>query len=211
MEGQQNIEFQTSDSHHPLNCNWIVWYHNPADKTWSLDSYKDILEIHSIEDYLVLKNSWEQCLPEVNEGMFFLMRKLKTGQVVYPLWEDPNNANGGVWSFKIDKDVAQEVWFKLCSYTIGETICHNTMESLQVNGISISPKKSFCIIKIWNNNCNHNDIKLLNQKLGLFLNMDEVLYSTQTNNIERDQAKVRRYESNKIAYRDAHRKGFNKF
>jgi hypothetical protein len=179
---------------HKLNSDWVIWYHNPSDNTWTPESYKDILEIRSIEDYLVLKNSWSECLPEVSDGMFFMMRKLANGQVIYPLWEDKNNLNGGVWSFKIPKENAADVWFKLCSYTIGETIGCNTPESIEINGVSISPKKNFCIVKIWNRNYTHNNIKLLSEKLT-FLNINEVLYSAHSNNIERDNNKIKKFQS----------------
>ena len=185
---------------HSLNSKWVVWYHNPSDKSWDKDSYKDILELLSLEDYLVLKNSWEKCLPSVIEGMFFLMRKLSNGKVIYPQWEDVNNKDGGYWSFKIDKATAQDVWFKLCSFTIGECICSSAMESLQVNGISISPKKNFCIIKIWNNDYNKEDIRLLSDKLD-FLDMNEVKYSSHVKNIERDTTKQVKYNSTKKNHR----------
>ncbi len=185
-----------SKSKHNLNSKWVVWYHNPSDKSWNKDSYKDILEISSLEDFLVLKNSWEKCLPSVYEGMFFLMRKLSNGNVIYPQWEDINNKDGGYWSFKIDKSAAQEVWFKLSCFTIGETICRDVMDSLQVNGISISPKKNFCIIKIWNNDYNKNNIELLSDKLD-FLDMNEVKYSSHVKNIERDTTKQIKYSSGK--------------
>jgi hypothetical protein len=193
---QGNIDCSSNFDHdrHLLNSQWVVWYHNPSDKNWTPESYKDILEIHSVEDMLVLKNSWEQCLPLVSEGMFFMMRKLKNGQVIYPLWEDKMNRNGGVWSFKLDKEDAQRVWFKLCSYTIGETICASIKDSLEITGISISPKKSFCIIKIWNQNKKNNDVKLLSAELSKFLNIKEVLYSDHDNNIERDAEKRSKYE-----------------
>ena len=198
MEGQQqhSESDETLIKNHRLNSKWVVWYHNPSDKSWNRDSYKDILELHTLEDYLVLKNSWDKCLPLVSEGMFFLMRKLDSGKVIYPQWEDVNNKDGGYWSFKIDKDEAQNVWFKLCSFTIGECICCNTMESLQVNGISISPKKNFCIIKIWNNNHKKEDIKLLSEKLT-FLDMSEVKYSSHVKNIERDTSKQIKYTNNR--------------
>ena len=48
------------------------------------------------------------------------------------------------------------------------------MESLHVNGISISPKKNFCIIKIWNNNHKKEDVKLLSEKLT-FLKFRDML------------------------------------
>ena len=198
MEGQQqhNDRDVTVVSNHRLNSKWVVWYHNPSDKSWTKESYKDILELLTLEDYLVLKNSWEECLPSVSEGMFFLMRKLDNGKVIYPQWEDVNNKDGGYWSFKINKEDAQSVWFKLCSFTLGECICANTMESLQVNGISISPKKNFCIIKIWNNNHKKEDIKLLSEKLT-FLDMSEVKYSSHVKNIERDTSKQIKYTNNR--------------
>ena len=197
MEGQQHqSECSTTNNKHLLNSKWVVWYHNPSDKSWDKDSYKDILEIASLEDFLVLKNSWEKCLPLVSEGMFFLMRKLKSGKVIYPQWEDINNKYGGYWSFKINKDLAQDVWFKLCGFTIGEYICENIQESGHINGISISPKKNFCIIKIWNNNNKKEDTKLLSSKLD-FLNMTEVKYSSHTENIERDLSKQKKYSSTK--------------
>lgn len=179
---------------HILNSKWVVWYHNPSDKSWLRDSYKDILEITSLEDFIVLQNSWSKCLPSVSEGMFFIMRKLSNGKVIYPQWEDINNKNGGYWSFKINKDIAQDIWFKLCSFTIGECICSSAMESLQVNGISISPKKHFCIIKIWNNNSTKEDVKLLSEKLT-FLNIDEVKYSSHMDNIKRDVTKKQKYNN----------------
>ena len=196
MEGQQQQEYDTSENKHLLNSKWVVWYHKPSDKSWERDSYKDILEIASLEDFFVLKNSWENCLPSVSEGMFFLMRKLKNNKVIYPQWEDINNKHGGYWSFKIDKEHAQDVWFKLFSFTVGESICENVKESLHVNGISISPKKNFCIIKIWNNNSKKEDVKLLSSKLD-FLDMNEVKYSSHMENIERDSAKQKKYSSNK--------------
>ena len=204
MDGDTDKNSIDTQEKHMLNSKWIVWYHNPSDQSWTIDSYKDILEIDTLEDFLVLKNSWEQCLPQVSEGMFFIMRKLSTGQVIYPQWEDVNNRQGGYWSFKIDKEHAQQIWFKLCSYTIGEAICNEPMESLQVNGISISPKKNFCIIKIWNNDCQKNSTSLLNKTID-FLNMEEVLYSNHTKNIERDLTKQKRYTANSYNRRNFHK------
>lgn len=175
---------------HPLNSSWIVWYHNPSDQSWTQDSYRDILEISTVEDFLVLKNSWNDCLPIASEGMYFLMRKLKNNQIIYPLWEDINNRNGGVWTFKVPKDLAISSWFKLMEFTIGETTGINANESIQINGISISPKKNFCILKIWNTNCNRNDNNLLNPQIKTMFSTSEILYNSHNSNIARDQIKI---------------------
>jgi hypothetical protein len=174
---------------HPLHSEWVVWYHNPSDQTWTQESYKDILELASIEDFLVLKNSWNQCLPLVHEGMFFMMRK-KDGRAIMPLWEDQENREGGVWSFKIDKDDAERIWFMLCMHMIGETICDDVNLSMDINGISISPKKNFCIVKIWNKTCINSQVDIISRDLT-FLDLSGVLYTNHTNNLEREQQKIK--------------------
>ena len=191
MENQSNNS--SSPMKHNLNTNWVVWYHSPTDKSWSKDSYKPILELEFIEDYLVLENSWLKCLPSVIEGMFFVMRKFKNGKTIYPQWEDINNKDGGYWSFKVDNADAQEVWCKLCKYLIGETVCREDFNPLHFNGISISPKKHFCIIKIWNVSSKVQDAGVLNNELSEFLNISEVKYSEHVKNIERDAIKVNKY------------------
>jgi len=189
---KENENEEVSNIKNPTNNKWIVWYHNPSDKNWGIESYKDILEISSIEDFWVLKNSWDKCLPKVSEGMFFLMRK-KGDVCIYPQWEDPNNTNGGYWSFKVTKTDSENVWFELMMFMLGECITNDHIESLNINGISISPKKNFCIVKIWNKDSIHNDNDLLS--LGLkFLNMEEVLYTSHKKNIEKDQIKIKRRE-----------------
>ncbi len=202
-----------SDTDHKLNTGWIVWYHSPSDKSWSKESYKSILEINTVEDYIVLERAWINCLPSVVEGMFFVMRKLNNGKIIYPQWEDINNKSGGYWSFKVDNSQAQELWYKLCKFTLGETLCSEKENPMQINGISISPKKTFCIIKIWNNNCLQQDIKTLSTELN-FLNMEEVKYSSHDKNIERDAEKLARYKD-KIRERNNKKGGlnnvFNKF
>ena len=159
----ENTSTKENLSRHPTNNKWLVWYHNPSDKNWSISSYKDILEISCIEDFWVLKNSWNECLPKVNEGMFFLMRKI--GEVcIYPQWEDPNNKNGGYWSFKVNKIDAEKTWFELMMFMLGECITKVNLDSLNINGISISPKKNFCIVKIWNKSCDNNDMMICKVK-----------------------------------------------
>lgn len=175
---------------HPTNTKWIVWYHNPSDKNWELTSYKDIIELSSIEDFCVLRNSWNKCLPKTYEGMFFLMRK-HNGECIYPQWEDKNNRKGGYWSFKVAKDDSENAWFELMMYMIGECITRDEKDIMDINGISISPKKNFCILKIWNKDCNISSNNILSKNIK-FLNMEDVLYSNHENNIQKDNIKFKK-------------------
>jgi hypothetical protein len=76
--------------------------------------------------------------------MLFVMR-----DGITPMWEDPKNRNGGCFSYKIINKHAPEVWKTLLLLLCGETLCIKTEFSKHINGITISPKKNFCIIKIW--------------------------------------------------------------
>ena len=84
---------------HPTNTHWCLWYHNPYDKKWDLNSYKKLYEFNTLEDFFKLYNNWLQVLPDVSQGMFFLMRKI-SNNYIYPMWEDKSNRDGGFWSFK---------------------------------------------------------------------------------------------------------------
>jgi len=183
---------------HKTHTKWIVWYHNPSDKNWNIESYKDIVEISSLEDFCVLKNSWDSCLPKINEGMFFLMRKTNNG-CIYPRWEDKHNKNGGYWSFKVPKEHSSTAWFELMVYIIGEHGTNDPNNTMQINGISVSPKKNFCIFKIWNKDYNKSNKNILSN--FDFLNMNEVIYSNHQDNIKKDKLKSFKYNKKKSRYR----------
>lgn len=141
-----------------LNDGWVLWYHNPNDTNWDISSYNTLAEINSIDDFW---NTYEFISNTIIENsMLFLMRK-----GIEPLWEDKNNINGGCWSFKITKGQIKKYWTELSIYLLGENLVSNKIKL--INGLSISPKKSFCIIKIWNNDKTINDVKLLNKSMDM--------------------------------------------
>ena len=189
---------ESNNKKHFTNSKWIVWYHNPSDKNWNLSSYKDIIEISCLEDFCVLKNSWDKCLPKVDEGMFFIMRQNKDGKNIYPQWEDKHNRSGGYWSYKVEKTKCNEAWFKLFMYCIAEQICTNEKLVNTINGVSISPKKSFCILKIWNSDSSLNSCDLLSNIK--YLNKSETLYSNHEFNIKKDHNKNNRNYRKKKQY-----------
>ena len=181
------------ESPHRLHTGWIVWYHSYLDKNWDMNSYKSILQINTIEDLLVLINSWNTCLPSVTEGMFFIMRKVDNDTIINPRWEDKHNINGGYWSFKVPNGDAQNIWNTLSKILIGETILTNP--TMDINGISISPKKHFCIIKIWNKNRENYETHLLSKYIDSILNRNQSKYSSHNKNIQRDANKINKYKN----------------
>ena len=128
---------------HHLNGKWNLYYHLPHDKNWEVSSYSAILrEIDTAEKVVSLNQSIHDNI--IKNCMLFVMR-----DGITPMWEDPKNRNGGCFSYKIINKHAPEVWKTLLLLLCGETLCIKPEFSKHINGITISPKKNFCIIKIW--------------------------------------------------------------
>ena len=118
---------------------------------------------------------------------------------IYPRWEDKHNKNGGYWSFKVPKEHSSTAWFELMVYIIGEHGTNDPNNTMQINGISVSPKKNFCIFKIWNKDYNKSNKNILSN--FDFLNMNEVIYSNHQDNIKKDKLKSFKYNKKKSRYR----------
>ena len=137
-----------SEQFHPLSDKWTLWAHLPHDTNWSLDSYSSIYSFGTIEETITLCET----LPEkmIKNCMLFLMK-----ENIKPTWEDPSNRDGGCFSYKINNKNVNETWKTIFYNVVGRSISNNKAFSKSVNGITISPKKNFCIIKVWLNTCQY--------------------------------------------------------
>jgi hypothetical protein len=140
---------------HNLLGKWDLYYHLPHDKNWDLSSYKSVMNNIDTAEKVIAIN---ETLPEniVKYSMLFAMR---TG--ITPQWEDPKNRNGGCFSFKVINKQVHQVWKTLFYALCGETLCIERNHSKLINGITVSPKKNFCIVKIWLVNCTLQDPNIL--------------------------------------------------
>jgi len=137
---------ETKVTLHPLYDKWVLWAHLPHDTDWSINSYKNIMNITSVEHMLSLYSVIPDKL--VKNCMLFMIR-----DGITPTWEDPNNREGGCFSFKVANKSVPQVWQNLSFMLVGETLSNNHKMLRIINGITISPKRSFCIIKIWLKTC----------------------------------------------------------
>jgi hypothetical protein len=149
---------------HNLYTPWALYMHMPFDTNWDIDSYKQICTINTIEEIISILQVTNKLLYE--RCMFFIMRKN-----IKPLWEMPENVNGGSFSYKISNNELDIAWKNLSYKLLGETLLSNTSK---INGISLSPKKNFAIIKIWMSDCSVTDPNYI-QKCELF-NASECLF-----------------------------------
>lgn len=153
-----------------LNNKWTFWYHNPKDTDWNINSYINLGSVNSVSEFWTFMNSLDNNI--IEHSMLFIMK-----EDIIPMWEDKKNSKGGSWSFKIIKNNIKQVWEDVCINIICDNITKNKSDANIINGISISPKKAFCILKIWNNNKNINNYKLLNNNIKN-INLIECIYKS---------------------------------
>ena len=128
-----------SNIDHKLNDTWTIWYHSLRNKNWSKSSYINCGELKTIKDLWSYLNN----VHDLKQGMFFLMRK-----GIFPKWEEPENVKGGAWSLSISEHKCKKIWIEFVMAICGETLIKDDMS--EINGLSISPKGKYSIIKIWN-------------------------------------------------------------
>jgi len=147
----------TPTPQHSLLDKWNLYYHLPHDKNWDLSGYTIIMNsIDTVEKVIALNDTIHENV--VKNCMLFVMR-----DGITPMWEDPRNRNGGCFSYKVINKAVPEVWRNLFYGLCGESLCIENQHNKHINGITISPKKNFCIIKIWLDTANLQDPNMIIQ------------------------------------------------
>jgi len=147
-----------------LKNKWVLWYHSLKNKSWDNKSYIKVIEIKSLFDYKLLEEIMR--INHLQNGMFFLMKN-----DIFPTWEDPKNRMGGCISFKYDNNILNE-WLKILLVCITEDLSEYNNE---INGLSISPKKEFNIIKVWIKD-DKKDYRILIKEYEPFMKLDKCIY-----------------------------------
>lgn len=164
-----------------LNDVWAVYFHDPNDHNWTTQSYHRLGDISTVNDFWDHLSSIKD---NVHKGMFFIMR-----EHIFPCWDDPCNIKGGCLSIKVLKDDMILFWEDVCMKLMGETIIKDEFRNLhwdKVNGISTSPKKHFCIIKIWLA-CSEAADKIMYDIRKVY--HGDMIYKSNQENISNDQHK----------------------
>ncbi len=157
---------------HPIPTgSWTVYFHEPEDKSWTAESYKRIQVV----------NNWEALGAVIRElgphkTMNGLLRIMKGD--VSPLWENKANIRGGSYCLKISRRNAVEVFQRYLAAAALGTAAKDPAN--EIVGVTISPKKGSCIIKVWNLNAkvfnSAVDLPLLHEEVKA----EEILYRAHT-------------------------------
>lgn len=119
---------------------WTLYFHSPGEKKWSIETFHRLGAVNTWAEYWSLVKALDE--PKWGRGMFFWMRG-----AVPPLWENFQNIKGGSYSMCIGESDSIDVFHR---YTVGCMLGLATGSEDIIQGITISPKKGFHVIKLWN-------------------------------------------------------------
>lgn len=160
-----------------LRNTWRLYFHSVTEDSWDDSTYQKLVDIDTVNRFNQTINN----IKNVTAGMFFLMK-----EDIFPTYEDPNNTEGGYWSFRVSKKFANDVWEELTARMVGNTLTKDPKDMSQINGITMSPKISNCIFKIWNINSERNDSHILVEGIP-HIHLSDAKYQTHKSNIERSK------------------------
>ena len=120
---------------------WTLYFHSIDENKWDINSFHVIRTFKTWHDlHATLK---KVVISTIGDGMFFLMR-----DPIPPLWENSKNIRGGNYSFRAQRADAGETFVNVAIACMLDRIMVSAEN--RIHGISISPKKGFNIVKIWN-------------------------------------------------------------
>jgi len=147
---------------------WMLWYHDPENKDYSLESYVNVADMTTPQQFWTVvdsipKEAWES-------GMFFFMRR-----GFKPLWDSPENESGGSWSKKVEASDVYDTFVDMMAHCVTGELLKQRGET--VAGITVSPKGPFSILKIWNTTTVACDKALISPNIRGFKVGDDVTYT----------------------------------
>lgn len=177
-----------------LDDAWSYYFHDPAEtRDWSEASYHRLGSVSTVNEFWRLQVTLR---PYLQHGMFFMFR-----EPIFPKWDHPLNVEGGCVSFKVvHTEIVTFLEDILIDVLRGDdlsTEAVNTVETFDtppINGISISPKNGFVVVKIWmrDEGCKNKKLRLPQGYKG------EVLWRSNRESLQVDARVVRSSPSNQL-------------
>jgi len=133
-----------------LENEWAFWFDRYIGPGKSVEEYADAMKklgkVHSVQDFW----RWFNNLPAPRElpprSSYHLMK-----EGVRPMWEDPHNALGGCFSFRVTKRDSSYAWQQVVLGVIGEQFSSFVMhEKDEVCGLTLSVRQDCDLISLWN-------------------------------------------------------------
>lgn len=119
---------------------WTIYFHDFMDSNWNKNSYEKLITLKTVSDFWTV---FDIIQPKLSRGMFFFMKN-----DIFPKWDDNYRCDKYAFiSIKIIKENVASFMENILVNLLSETL--SIVEKDNIHGLSISPKKNFCICKIW--------------------------------------------------------------
>ncbi|UJR15088.1 hypothetical protein I4U23_002055 [Adineta vaga] len=147
----------------PLATKWTFWLDSQKPRFTTKEDYeaglKVIFSVETVQEFWGVFNNIPTPSRLPNRVSYHLMRQNRK-----PLWEDRENENGGIYTYRCPKDKTNIVWQELCLAAIGEQFSFN--DSDDVVGISVQSRDGLQdLVQIWNSNPSEEAQKLIDDKV----------------------------------------------
>eukprot|EP00013_Stygamoeba_regulata_P007952 CAMPEP_0177681880 /NCGR_PEP_ID=MMETSP0447-20121125/30961_1 /TAXON_ID=0 /ORGANISM="Stygamoeba regulata, Strain BSH-02190019" /LENGTH=278 /DNA_ID=CAMNT_0019191345 /DNA_START=179 /DNA_END=1016 /DNA_ORIENTATION=- len=156
---------------HQLQNSWSFWYDRFVPTGVSVTEFESSLRhlcvFTSAEGFWQCFNNLPTLAELRHKSSFFMMK-----EGIRPVWEDPGNADGGIWSIRIGRSDNEMVWKELLVAAIGEQFADVLDEDDDICGISVNVRNYNNIFQIWNKNSKANTKRLLEKVEALLPNVN---------------------------------------
>lgn len=153
----------------PLVHSWDFWHdrqersanlssEKPSDDS-TPSSYEDRLEplaqISDVKQFWSVFNNFDITQLKLRDSVHLFHKGVK------PVWEDPRNAKGGSWTFRVPKQQAADFWKEVCMMAIGEQLQEAVEEPDRTTfrddicGVSLGVRFNSMLVQIWNRDGDH--------------------------------------------------------
>lgn len=135
-------------------------HHRPAGQHGSTDMSKMFTEnmrsrvkvlfhFSTVQGFWKCYNSKIKEFHDLHPKHFFHLMRMVDDKHIEPIYEDPENKNGGEWIFRVPSTKADAVWRDLLLAVIGEQFADVLTEGDDICGVSISKRQVDYVYQVW--------------------------------------------------------------
>jgi len=138
-----------------LENTWSFWHDKFIGPGQSVEEYE--ASLHKLCTFSTIQEFWKNFnnLPPVEKlkakSSFHMM---KAG--IRPIWEDPENANGGFWALRVRREDTALAWKELVLAAVGEQFGPVLSNDDDICGVTVSVRQYDNIVEVWNSNASSN-------------------------------------------------------
>ncbi|KAL7276118.1 hypothetical protein RUND412_000908 [Rhizina undulata] len=137
---------------YPLHHEWVFWHdrNNPLATEQDYEGQlKEMAHISTVQSFWQVFNNTPFSTLPVRDSLLLFKKNVK------PIWEDPRNANGGAWHFRVNKSHSLEFWKEILMMAIGEILQEVVEKGDDICGVSCGVRFNSHLILVWNRDSNN--------------------------------------------------------